>query len=107
MTAVAPHDAATVYPPNLTKVQWSLLEQLAAGWVMQHGRKARMDLLPDGSQRTAGNATRWSRFSTLTMRAMLKRGYLRMVCPFAGGMYYEISDQGRAALAHKPQEAIR
>lgn len=105
MPAVTPHDATTVYPPNLTKVQWSLLEQLAAGWMLVDGAGGRMDMHSDGTIATVDAAIRYGRFSKQSVQAMRKRGYIiRYAMPAPG---YYITAQGRAALAFKPQEVQR
>jgi len=105
MPAMTSHDAATVSPPNLTKVQWTMLEQLAAGWRLVDGVGGRMDLHPDGSEATAGAAIRYGRHSKASVQALRKRGYIIRYAEPAPGYY--LADLGRAALAHKPQEVTR
>lgn len=103
MPAVDPRDANVFYRPVLEPVGWALLGQLADGWVAVDGEAGRMDMVPDGSQSTAGAARRYGRFSRLTVRALVRRGFI-CHAGAGGGKHYTLTEQGRRALTMRPKE---
>ena len=103
MPAVNPADANVFYRPVLEPVGWALLGQLADGWVAVDGEAGRMDMVPDGSDSTAGGGRRYGRFSRLTVRALVRRGYI-CHAGAGGGKHYTLTEKGRRALTMRPKE---